>query len=680
MPSEFGAKELAQVRPVFKALVMRNALYECTELDTRTVTVLQKNGLLSEVHLLSLPSDIVELLIRPAHPRRIASPPGPLVFVHGGDAQQAVVYVTDLLLHPDHAVRSASLGHFGLLAATHPKTLTPRSKVVIAQRGNEVCSTEPQQWRSAAIEIADRLQEDFLCNLAGIRQSLAMRFDEGMAQYFPPVLRPTVSSIDSITLPFPLPSAQRQELSTYMQDIVTTLGTLADAMDRYYETCGFIPLAETISMGSLVRAWASTHHIATDDLWDQVWRWADQQGSPCARYHACQAFCMNPHLVPVQSMSTLWAELVHIIHVTNAQDPERQWTQAWRFRCDLARHYMYYLECQLPGSDSERLALLTWWLAEEVATVFGLNAALLQRIREKTLLPTEELSGQLWALSHPSRKPSLLRYATLYTPSLWSLALQCQMVPLIQQSSFDQMETTVSSPMQNALQVSVLQACPLRPLSEGSETYAFEKTVIPTAKAWLDALEKGEHKDMFEGYIQVHERLSPREKLGELLDGFPQSPEPDQLLLASVIHVMAYLDELPVDVMWEHIMDVHWRDSVLRQGSGLALNLLFEAWTEMQVHHGGRWVSHLPHYYAGACESASEDPERQGLLFDFTVLSALASDTVSSLDRLLRGEKKQAFGQIALDWRQRLEHCQAVATPWLAARIRAILASLRIAG
>jgi len=372
---------------------------------------------------------------------------------------------------------------------------------------------------------------------------------------------------------------------------------------------------------------------------------------------------MNLNLVPLQSMSTLWAELVHIIHVTNAQEPDRQWTQAWRFRCDLARHYTYYLECSLPGGDSERIALLTWWLAEAVATVFGMHAALLQRIREQTLLPTEELSGQLWILSHSSLKPSLLRYATLYTPSIWSLALQCQMVPLIQQSVIDQLETTAFSSMQHALAASVLRACPLRPPSESEGTYAFEKTVIPTAKAWLDALESGGHKDMFEGFIQVHERLSSLEKLGELLDGFPQSPEPDQVLLASVIRVMAYLDELPVDVMWEHLMDVHWRDSVLRQGSGLALNLLFEAWTEIQVHHGGRWVSHLPHYYAGACESVSEDPERQGLLFDFTVLSALASDTVSSVDRLLRGDKKQAFGQCALGWRQRLEHCQAVATP-----------------
>ena len=68
------------------------------------------------------------------------------------------------------------------------------------------------------------------------------------------------------------------------------------------------------------------------------------------------------------------------------------------------------------------------------------------------------------------------------------------------------------------------------------------------------------------------------------------------------------------------------------------------------------------------------------MFFDFTVLSALASDTVSSLDRLLRGEQKQAFGQSALEWRQSLEHCQALATPWIAARIHAILASLRIAG
>src|SRR2546428_1294598 len=105
MLSECGDQEFAQARPVLQTLIMRNALYECTELDARTVTVLQKNGLLSEVRLLSLPSDIADLLIQPAHPRRITSPLGPLVFFHGGDGQQAVVHVADLLLHPDRAVR-----------------------------------------------------------------------------------------------------------------------------------------------------------------------------------------------------------------------------------------------------------------------------------------------------------------------------------------------------------------------------------------------------------------------------------------------------------------------------------------------------------------------------------------------------------------------------------------------
>src|SRR5262249_12672412 len=100
----------------------------------------------------------------------------------------------------------------------------------------------------------------------------------------------------------------------------------------------------------------------------------------------------------------------------------------------------------------------------------------------------------------------------------------------------------------------------------------------------------------------------------------------------------------------------------------------------IQVRYGGRWMSHLPHYYVAACENASGDSERQGLLFDFILLSSLATDTVSSLDRLLRGEKKQEFGQSALDWRQRLEQCQAIATPWIAARIRPILVSLHIAG
>jgi hypothetical protein len=40
---------------------------------------------------------------------------------------------------------------------------------------------------------------------------------------------------------------------------VNTAETLSDAIDRYYEACGHIPLAESVSAGRIIREWALRH-------------------------------------------------------------------------------------------------------------------------------------------------------------------------------------------------------------------------------------------------------------------------------------------------------------------------------------------------------------------------------------------------------------------------------------
>jgi hypothetical protein len=235
MPSENGTEELAKLRPAFKAQMMRNAMHDRTELDVRTVAILQKNGLLSKALPLPLPADTADILGNPDHPRRIDAPAGPFLFVDEGDTRQAVMRLPDYLLSHETDVRRAALKYFELLTASSPQVLTPKSRTAIERLSEDLYSTEPERWRPAAIGAVDHLSDDFLFNLAGVRQSLVVRYDAGVDQYLPLVLQPSVSSLDSINFRFPAPSTQREELRVFIEEIVSTSETLSNAIDRYYE-------------------------------------------------------------------------------------------------------------------------------------------------------------------------------------------------------------------------------------------------------------------------------------------------------------------------------------------------------------------------------------------------------------------------------------------------------------
>jgi hypothetical protein len=251
---------------------------------------------------------------------------------------------------------------------------------------------------------------------------------------------------------------------------------------------------------------------------------------------------------------------------------------------------------------------------------------------------------------------------------------------LVQQHAADQIESSVRSVIQQAIEASVLGLFPPRSLDNTDHAYAYEKSIIPTAKAWLTTVATDDDRKRLAEFVRVHEHLIQPDSLGEYLDQSTEASEANQLLLALTIRLMASLGKLPLEVMWERLANDAWRSDFLLKGCLYTIELLFDAWAEILVQHGDKWRSHLPHYYALACESAAGDPARQELLFACTVMSSLISDTVSSLDRLLRGKNKQKFVKSVSEWHTELKGWQAVATPWIAARIRAVLASLHVVG
>src|SRR4051812_16978396 len=100
MPQTLTNEELVRAKRAFRAQLLRPALHHRTEIDARTLTVLQRNGLMSApgpVTVEGLPAEVVS---NPGHPDRAKVSPGPMVYhvIRGEKTEHAVAEITDVLL------------------------------------------------------------------------------------------------------------------------------------------------------------------------------------------------------------------------------------------------------------------------------------------------------------------------------------------------------------------------------------------------------------------------------------------------------------------------------------------------------------------------------------------------------------------------------------------------------
>ena len=147
--------------------------------------------------------------------------------------------------------------------------------------------------------------------------------------------------------------------------------------------------------------------------------------------------------------------------------------------------------------------------------------------------------------------------------------------------------------------------------------------------------------------------------------------------MAVALKAKAYTDPTIAKGVWEVISDPHWRLEVLGNVDTLILGLLIEVLSILQVDNRGEWFSLLPHYIAELCEKTDKEERRRDLFF-YVLHTSLASDTVSAVRRLLRGKQKAMFIGLVKEYRDRVEAVRSEYPPWVAGKIRGLIANLRV--
>jgi hypothetical protein len=653
------------------------ALLHLDAVDARTAVILKGCGLLERDSLDDRGDqrEMAAIVADPSHPKHVPLSLGPSVVVRQDDTHRVVVPVPILLLSSDPDIRAKAVEHLERMTGHDAMLVTPRTEDILRNCRAIVLSTESPGWRAAAERVYDAVKDDYLCNIAGLRQSAELGFDEGIAEYLTAVLRPTVTSLDSINLEFWNPGQQRSAISEFIKEVVGDSRDIGEGLDRYYSRLGHLPLADRFGVGEVVRKWAARSD-QVKGVWERIWEWAERTPSPVRRYHACVAFVTNPHLITPEHLPKLWNAILEILYDSSSDEGTAEWTQAWRVRCDLARHYCHHLECRLPGAESERIANLSWWLAERVAVLLGKSPDRISTFGIDRVASESSVSSQIWHLAHPRVVPSALRYATLYCRSTWSVSLLSLLARALPALDPGGLGADDRRRVEATLKGCLFGMFPPSPPAEDEETYAFDRGVHNTAKVWAETVPPVDPTSTVSAFAIATSKLNEVGEFEAALRRLCSSPQDEQMLVTQALTVRAYVNSAPADLLFELMADEQWRNQVLRDGDDSSVQSLFDALQELTLQKNEKWAWDLPHRFVLTCEASWNKPERRALLFAMVVLSSLSTDSVSALQRLLTPGRRVELSSDIKYWRERIEEVRTLAPPWIGARLRAILAGL----
>lgn len=671
---ESSAELILKVKKHLTALAIKHL----KRFDGRTLTILQKYKIAKSINPNTNYENVVPILISKSHSYKIPGPAGPLFFylTQKKPPKGNVVNLTEMLFATKIDIRKASFDYFCNLEDTEIPLLTTNTRSLLKALRDAFLSSDDKKWRDAAVAIYDALNEDWYCNYAAVKQCLNRNFIAGIGAYLTKIVRPSIPSVDPLTLGLWEASAQKEEILKVIERIVAENTDIKDALNKYFFRFGHLPLRGELSIVNLIDKWQSKHG-RIEDIWKILWAWADSFTIPLPRYHVCVYFLSKPDLISDDERTKLWKEIIEVIHIPNSEEDDLEWTQVWRMFCEIARHYCHHLEARLPFKNGEIIASQSWWLAVQICKLFTSRKEEVKRLRNETFLPELDLSSRIWQIASPAIKPSSLRFLTLNTSSLFSLSLQAMLGNNLESLKPSSMTKEDHNRLENAISSSILGIFPPKVIDDSKKVYAYEDFIFVTAEKWLSCSEEDKNKEMINAFIAGIRKLIMSDDFENTVMKLTDSHAGDQLLIANYLKNMIYTEEINLDTIWKAINDSNWREAALRKSHLYVLQLIFDALNEIESRYQEKWTYNLPHFYALELEKATE-PEKKKHLFGCVIYSSMCGDTVSAIQRILKGEHKQDYQEEVEHWRQSLIETQKMAPELVRARIRPILAALHI--
>ncbi|MEQ8637929.1 tetratricopeptide repeat protein [Gimesia maris] len=652
--------------------MLRHVIHHLTgTFDSRTAMIVIKNSLIKPIPQSLIPEHIVEIIEDPEHKNRWPGSYGPYILARNEKNVREMIELNIAILTPDLRLRKAGLAELDRQMIVHTNRkflfLSPQTKIEIDKNRDDLLSDDTQKCLTASIKTSDLLEEDFFYQMAGFKQSLLFNLGTEVSTLLKRLLTPSEETIQFLReLPIWSPLRQHSEIEELLIRIIEKSSTLSEVLSEYFRLFGHIPLTGKISAGGVVAAWADKHGLP-EDPGKLVLDWVSKNSSPLVRYHACQILCHNPTWV-LQDHNEVVLDLVS--EIVNSKKSNEH----WNLRCDLSRHFCRHLETINTGADSERLAAFSWWLAENLAHVIESYAKQNRETCNSILSDEFSNSEALWTVVRLPVSRSSLRYMSIISHSVWATSILCEFIDSNLSSRFEPQCVRVLELQK------LLFTIPYIPVGKKENSlvgYSFESSNIFLEKQYSKV--KSSINDENDR-LACTTIIDARSELGfeKLLRNLPSTDENSARAIAYALYIEAMCGSVPGNLLYELFSDHDWRNAVLINHNEEVITLVCNAVIEVALSDkNNEWDIYLPHYFALSCE-ANQQQERKERLFNYVVISSIATITVSAIERILKSSDRRSYAESVEYWRKKIEEISPNAPAWISAKLRDIKSVLYI--
>lgn len=646
--------------------MMQNVLMHRLDqgLDSYHICGFQALGLLEDVSAPDLPDELLAALRDPDHIARVVAPAGPKLFFREEKSVTALD-VDPMLLHPIKDGRMAALEYLQTAALDSEPWLTPATTSLIEQCSSDVRADEISRWRTAGLKLTPVIRNDLFLHFAGLRQSLALHFDDGINQHLPKVMRPEFDSLVHFRPPLWSPSEQIREIEAWITEFAA-YDSLTDALTEYVKRCGYIPLASELSAAALVTQW-SAQHPDEKLAWDEVYAWAEDAGTPLAKYHAVIIALLVPDARPSGSMDLLWNAVMEILDVTEGDEETSRSKCVWQLYCELAGHYLRHVEALHPGQHGERLACLGWWLASKAGQLLGLNEQRAKRALDRIVRPEAELSFSRWLIARSPVIPSAFRYCSLYMSSVWAMSLLAQLSRARQSLDLQDLPPEFRATISTILRGYML-ASPLANKSSAPPIFAFQEN-DGLAELCGDVFSLGE-RDSFMPLIASRNSITISAELGARLARLAEDDPIEQHLTMLVSRDAAFCGTQFDEAFSDWLERSSEAREDLQKLELFVLEPFLDLLAEFHQRQQGEWAIRLPHLLAYAIEQ-SDDEAKVKHLFSSILLMSVNAGVASPIERVMSSKWRSIVLTDLQAWRENAVVLSHHSEPWVAGRVRA---------
>ncbi len=610
--------------------------------------------------------------------------PSPFLVYEEKDAEDSSrwlhIRLSELILSNKLNLRKFALKRIDFMAAEETISVTESLKSIIKNTHDDILKKEVGFWLPAALRLSTALDDDVLVTLHGVKQCVKSSPVNmfGFNYFLPKLLFPSRSSIESILLNPANPEEEHKQISQLLDDFVRDASSLQDLCESYFLKLGHLPLAPEFSLAEAVRKWAL--HNEGENIWKEVWDWAQKQSIPTANYHACCVFILLPQFILAEGLNFLWEKIVKVVYVSSSIARSQPESVRWGIVNDLVLNYTFLLESIFPDTKGALIINIAWWLATRVATLFtNIIEEDLLRFREDWIKPALNRSRNMWIVACPRIENSDLYNATHTMPLPWGLALISVMSVCKKFNALLPFEqpNEIKDKFHDGLTSSLITLLPI-PIEMKKEkaTFAFEMPIVSLVCEWSKG-QIAEKRNELDELIQASNALDSREKICSELRDCSKSTSTNQDLTAIALKTIAYRDPEIASGIWSIISNKDWRFEFFKNVPNKVLDIFLNVLTVLQVKSEGDWLSYLPHYLAEQCEIEDDEKKREKL-FLYLIFMSYASDSISAIQRLLRGEQKAKYVSIVEKHRKSIEANCFQYAPWVSGKMRAMLAGLYI--